>query len=145
MAIAFFMLIGMTTYETLKQIISPNITIWESHIITIVFSTLCAIVASFFILRKHIVLTSILTKKNIESQRLQKDLEDTVEQLRATLSEVKTLTGLLPICASCKKIRDDKGYWSQIESYIREHSEADFTHSICPECAKKLYPQIYKE
>ncbi len=49
---------------------------------------------------------------------------------------------LLPICASCKKIRDDKGYWNQIESYIKEHSEADFSHSICPECSKKLYAEF---
>jgi hypothetical protein len=47
------------------------------------------------------------------------------------------------ICAACKKIRDDKGYWNQIESYIRDHSEADFTHSICPECSKKLYGKVY--
>jgi hypothetical protein len=56
---------------------------------------------------------------------------------------VKTLSGLLPICASCKKIRDDSGYWTQVEVYVRDHTEADFTHSICPECAKKLYPDIY--
>jgi hypothetical protein len=54
-------------------------------------------------------------------------------------TEVKTLSGLLPICASCKKIRDDQGYWNQIESYIKAHSEADFSHCICPECIKKLY------
>lgn len=52
----------------------------------------------------------------------------------------KTLSGMLPICASCKKIRDDKGYWNQIEAYITEHSEAKFSHGICPECMKKLYP-----
>lgn len=63
-------------------------------------------------------------------------------ELQEALSKVKQLSGLLPICASCKKIRDDKGYWSQIESYIKEHSEADFSHSICPECAKKLYPDL---
>jgi len=51
---------------------------------------------------------------------------------------------MLPICAACKKIRDDKGYWNQIESYIREHSEAEFSHGICPDCAKKLYPDYYK-
>lgn len=62
--------------------------------------------------------------------------------LKDALAEVKILSGLLPICASCKKIRDDKGYWNQIEGYIREHSEAEFTHSICPECAKKLYPEL---
>jgi len=53
------------------------------------------------------------------------------------------LSGLLPICASFKKIRNDKGYWEQMEIYISEHSEADFSHSICPECAKKIYPENY--
>jgi len=66
----------------------------------------------------------------------------TLDQLREALSQVKTLSGLLPICASCKKIRDDKGYWNQIESYIRDHSEAEFSHGICPECVKKLYPDF---
>jgi hypothetical protein len=59
------------------------------------------------------------------------------------LDEVKTLKGIIPICASCKKIRDDSGYWNQIELYIKEHSEADFSHSICPDCARKLYPDLY--
>jgi len=53
------------------------------------------------------------------------------------------MRGLIPICASCKNIRDDKGYWKQVEVYIQEHSEADFTHSICPDCARKLYPDIF--
>jgi len=57
-------------------------------------------------------------------------------------AQVKTLRGLLPICANCKKIRDDRGYWNQIESYVREHSEAEFSHGICPECAAKLYPEF---
>jgi hypothetical protein len=55
---------------------------------------------------------------------------------------VKSLSGLLPICASCKKIRDDKGYWDQVESYISKHSEATFTHGICPDCIKKWYPDL---
>lgn len=62
-----------------------------------------------------------------------------IKQLQDSLSEVKKLSGLLPICSSCKKIRDDKGYWNQIESYIREHSEAEITHGMCPECTQKLY------
>jgi len=63
--------------------------------------------------------------------------------LAAALATVKKLSGLLPICASCKNIRNDHGYWEQIEAYIREHSEAEFTHSICPACAEKLYPELY--
>jgi hypothetical protein len=59
------------------------------------------------------------------------------------LDEVKILRGLLPICASCKKIKDDEGYWIQIESYIKNHSEAEFTHGICPECVEKLYPDFF--
>lgn len=56
--------------------------------------------------------------------------------------EVKTLRGFLPICAACKNIRDDKGYWNRIESYIKEHSEVEFTHGLCPDCAKRLYPEL---
>lgn len=59
--------------------------------------------------------------------------------LQRFLAEINTLRGLLPICATCKKIRDDKGYWNQIESYIQKHSEAEFSHSICPECSDELY------
>jgi hypothetical protein len=69
--------------------------------------------------------------------------EKLVGELKAALAEVKTLTGLLPICSHCKKIRDDQGYWNQIELYLREHSNANFTHSICPECARKFYPEVF--
>ena len=64
-------------------------------------------------------------------------------ELQETLARVKTLSGLLPICASCKNIRDDKGYWNQIEAYVEERSEAEFSHGICPNCAETLYPQLY--
>ena len=56
--------------------------------------------------------------------------------------EVKILSGLLPICANCKKIRDDKGYWNQIEGYIQKYSDAQFSHSVCPDCAEELYPDL---
>lgn len=64
------------------------------------------------------------------------------QELRTALDEVQTLRGLIPICSSCKNIRDDKGSWNRIESYITEHSEAEFTHSYCNDCLKKLYPEI---
>lgn len=80
---------------------------------------------------------------HLEKGQLNKRLRKMVKELHAALEEVKTLGGMIPICASCKKIRDDKGYWNQIELYIRDHSEAEFTHGICPECAKKLYPEYY--
>ncbi|MDO9264572.1 MAG: DUF3365 domain-containing protein [Desulfosalsimonadaceae bacterium] len=68
--------------------------------------------------------------------------EEIIDQLQKALAEVNQLSGLLPICASCKRIRDDKGYWNQIESYIRDHSGAEFSHGICPECVAKLYPGL---
>lgn len=67
------------------------------------------------------------------------------KELEKALSEIKTLRGILPICANCKKIRDDKGYWNAVEDYIRNHSEAEFSHSICPECSKKLYPEFQQQ
>lgn len=63
-------------------------------------------------------------------------------QLQEARDKIKILGGLIPICANCKKIRDDQGFWCQLETYIKDHSEADFTHGICPECIKKLYPEL---
>ena len=80
-----------------------------------------------------------------ERKLAQIEKDSLIVELKDALSQVKTLSGFLPICASCKKIRDDSGYWNQIESYIRDRSEAEFSHSICPKCAKKLYPEIYEE
>ncbi len=83
-------------------------------------------------------------KKRREAEKEQQRL---IEELREALAKVKTLSGFLPICSACKKIRDDKGYWKQIENYICEHSEAEFSHSICPECARQRYPEfnLYSE
>jgi diguanylate cyclase len=80
-----------------------------------------------------------------ERKRVQEERENLITQLQEALARVKQLSGMLPICARCKKIRDDKGYWSQIEVYIRDRSEAEFSHGICPECAKQLYPQVYNK
>lgn len=65
-----------------------------------------------------------------------------IAELKEALLKVKTLSGLLPICAGCKKIRDDKGYWNQIEQYLKEHSDVIMSHGICPECAEKYYPDL---
>ncbi len=81
----------------------------------------------------------IAVRKKMEEERTK-----LVSELQDALENVKTLRGLIPICASCKKIRDDNGYWNQIEAYLSKHSLAEFSHSICPHCAKKLYPEYYK-
>jgi PAS domain S-box-containing protein len=90
--------------------------------------------------REHLLesFLDITEHKEAEAER-----EELIEELQDALAKVKTLSGMLPICVSCKKIRDDRGYWNQIESYVREHSEAEFSHSACPECVKKLYPELY--
>ncbi len=89
---------------------------------------------------------SRLIRENIEYQELlEEKVKKRTEELQRALEQVKKISGLLPICASCKKIRDDKGYWNQIEIYIKEHSDAEFSHGICPECAKKIYPELYED
>jgi hypothetical protein len=75
-------------------------------------------------------------KKKAEMER-----EKVIKDLKTALDEVKILQGFIPICASCKNIRDDTGYWSQVEQYLQKHSEVTFSHSICPECVEKLYGQ----
>ena len=85
-----------------------------------------------------VVLVDITKRKAVENER-----ESLIRQLQSALEKVKLLNGLLPICANCKNIRDDNGYWNQIESYIQDHSEAEFSHGICPECVKKLYPDLF--
>jgi len=77
-----------------------------------------------------------------EQKKATAERERLITALEENLAKVKLLSGFLPICAACKKIRDDKGYWQQIEEYIHNHSEAQFSHSICPTCAKKLYPEF---
>jgi hypothetical protein len=88
----------------------------------------------------------------MNGQRMEDDLRESRaglseanDDLAKALQEVKQLGGLLPICANCKKIRDSEDYWHQVEAYISEHSDAEFSHSICPECAKELYPDIYDD
>lgn len=83
------------------------------------------------------IVHDVFERKKVEAER-----EKLIRDLRSALSEVKILRGFLPICASCKKIRDDKGYWNQIETYISNHSEAQFSHGLCPDCARKLYPDL---
>jgi len=73
----------------------------------------------------------------------EKEREKVIAELQDALERVRTLSGLLPICSSCKRVRDDDGYWHQVEVYIRDRSEAEFSHGICPDCALKLYPDFY--
>jgi PAS domain S-box-containing protein len=267
-AIGMFM--AMTAYESLKQLLLPKVTVWESHIITIFFSTLVAVVVAYLIMRRTDLLLKRIAEENEIRRTMENDLrfseekfsklfhanpdwviisslnegryidvnegflrmtgyskeevvghtsaelhmwvvpaereamipillkekrisdhdvrfrmksgeirsmlrsaelidlkgeaaiisvckditerqhasierEKLVQQLEESLSRVKLLSGILPICSCCKNIRDSKGHWSPMESYIKERSEANFTHGLCPDCANKLYPDYYKK
>lgn len=87
----------------------------------------------------------IAQQEILRRRKAERERDKTIRQLKAALSEVKTLRGFLPICSFCKKIRDDLGYWNLLESYIQAHSEAEFSHSVCPECAQKHYPGLLSE
>jgi len=91
--------------------------------------------------------TSALTLKREMDCRKEREAEllRSNEELQRALKEVKVLRGLIPICASCKKIRNDGGFWQQLEEYLGEHSEAEFSHGLCQPCLKKLYPGVYQE
>ena len=110
------------------------------HFINMISSALLSVILLLPVLYKFVV--QPMSLEISQRKQAEKEREKTIFNLQEALAKVKTLSGLLPICASCKKIRDDTGYWNQIESYIRDHSEAAFSHSICPQCAKELYPDL---
>jgi len=80
----------------------------------------------------------------IERKDAELERERLISELSEALKQVRTLSGLLPICSNCRRIRNDKGYWERLEEYIQEHTDADFSHGICPECREKLYPNLKK-
>ena len=84
-------------------------------------------------------------KYSIERFNNLREKERLIKELKEALEKVKTLSGLLPICSNCKNIRNDEGYWIQVESYLKSRSDLEFTHGICPDCIKVLYPEFYKK
>jgi hypothetical protein len=90
-------------------------------------------------------MTFIVSLMQLNSQKLEEERVKLINNLQRALDEIKTLKGIIPICSFCKKVRDDKGYWEQVDVYIYKHSDADISHSICPECLKKNYPEEYEE
>ena len=80
-----------------------------------------------------------------QRDRLEHEQEATIGQLREALDQVKTLSGLLPMCSICKKVRDDQGYWNKLEEYLSKHSSAEVSHGLCPDCVREHYPEVYEE
>jgi MASE8 len=123
--------------------VHPNILVWAgiathfelAKYNIIIWPTCIIVIFAAFML--DLLFRGIFVQMN-ERKKLITELQDSI-------AAIKTLRGLMPICSSCKKVRDDKGYWKQIESYIAEHSEAEFSHGICPDCMEKLYPEYPKK
>lgn len=111
---------------------------WEKNSPRIIYYRIVAMGVGLVIL--FLLFTQQIEMNN--RKKAEEGRKELIIELQKALSEVKQLSGLLPICSNCKKIRDDKGYWNQIESYIQDHSEAEFSHSICKECATSLYPDL---
>ena len=86
-----------------------------------------------------------LQEKNAQLETKNEQLQEKNTQLQEALDNIKTLKGFIPICANCKKIRDDEGFWEQVEVYVRDHTEAEFSHGICPDCMQELYPELYEK
>ena len=84
-------------------------------------------------------------RTHVELKTTRDSLQEHVARLKESIEEIKALSGMLPICSNCKNIRDDQGYWQQVESYISSRSEAVFSHGMCPDCIKELYPQYAKK
>ena len=104
----------------------------------LVLATICAGVIAPPVTYVWIQVMAQLDRREEELLGLNKDLQ-------SALAEVRELRGLIPICSACKKIRDDKGYWNQLEFYIEDHSRAEFTHGICPDCTRERYPDLEDE
>jgi len=96
---------------------------------------------SFYLIYKAVIQTGLVRPYNI----LFRDLKKRESELQEALDNIKTLRDMIPICSHCKKVRDDDGYWEQVDIYIREHAGVEFSHGLCPTCAKKLYPKYHKE
>jgi len=121
-----------TRYDFLERIVefSRQHENWEMD--ELITMTIFGVVAlAWFSMRRW----QEVTKSKIE-------LKTQNKKLQKALSEIKQLKGIIPICASCKKIRDDKGFWHQVEAYVCDHSDAEFSHGVCPECIIKLYPDF---
>jgi len=103
------------------------------------------IIGAIFISEDVSELKKAQAELTLHKERLEELVKARTAELVAALGKVKTLSGFLPICASCKKIRDDTGYWNQLEAYLNDHSELVLSHGVCPECARQLYPEFYAD
>jgi hypothetical protein len=129
-------------------IIDTPLTILINNNFFFIGANLVGMIACYFMeysARNNYWLLQRLEEEKSKVHQINDDLQNKNQELAEALENVKTLRGFIPICMHCKKIRDDAGYWNQLESYLHSHSEAQLSHCLCPECTKDLYPDIYEE
>lgn len=135
-----FITIGFTSNHfkviPTADLLHTNAVHWCTYILSFI---LFFLVACLTILKYRQAMRELI--ENVNYQRDKLNISN--KNLQRALDEIKTLRGILPICSFCKKIRDDKGYWEQVDVYIKKYSEADVSHGICPECVKANYPEFY--
>jgi hypothetical protein len=131
---AMILLFGILTFFTAK---SSNAETWELIELKENFSGMLEERTKELKATNRRLELEIEKRSNVEKTLLMER-----DKLKQMISEVKTLRGFIPICSSCKKIRNDAGYWEKIEKYFQEHSEVQFSHGLCPECIKKIYPEL---
>lgn len=120
----------------------PTAMLVKKTLLALVPIVFLLIVVLLFVLKREVARkTSSLQEEIAERHKAEQEKEKIIVDLRRALEEIKTLRGILPICSFCKKIRDDQGYWEQVDVYIHKHAEAEFSHSICPDCLEKHYPE----
>lgn len=128
----------MAAYESLKQLLWPRISVWESHLITIVFSSICGSLASFWVSARLDRAYRKLMQHHEETERLRSELERSLADLQQASQEVESLASLLPVCAWCRKIEDETGHWHSLESFVSRNQRSKVTHGMCPQCAAKF-------
>ncbi len=128
--------------ETIQQVFSEGQSSIEGHIITLRGKKVPYLLTGYLMDHEDIQYLVGIGQDISDRVQAAREQEHLIKKLQETLSQVKQLSGFLPICASCKKIRDDEGYWNQIEAYLKKHSEVVFSHGLCPDCAQNLYPEL---
>ena len=135
-------LVAETLIMTILHFVDMDSMSSSTHFYLVVFDGVLLCLFLTPLLLKFVYLPMRDNVKELEEVR--RELKGTIQKLTVALTEVKQLRGIIPICTSCKNIRDDKGLWQKVEAYIEGHSDADFSHSMCPDCAKSFYEELEK-
>jgi ABC-type sugar transport system permease subunit len=138
----YFPIIIACVYYTKRGLVFSAVLAVIYFFLTLAFTRDSSILLQAFIrVIIFILVAGVITYLSLMHKKTLAEKEALVKELHGALDKINTLSGLIPICSWCKKIRNDQGYWQTVEHYIAEHSQAEFTHGMCPDCAKKYFPE----